>query len=144
MSCDWHIICLDCGEANTTYGEHVHRFNDANHKDEEMWTLIRHADSIAAAADVIAEGIDIHFSLGSHNGGFGYGDIDAAWFKRHLGHQLWPINEYGALDTQCQKRVECDHGHHHSCQLEDKHDGPCSGRGWYKRAMFVRAGDIPA
>lgn len=131
MSCDWNIICLDCSKDGHS---EIHRFNDANHQDAWMWTLIRHHEAIAALDDLNLEPkIEINFTLGFSGS---YGRIDTAWFKRHLGHQLWPIDEYGRLDTQCQERVECNEGHHHDCQLEQNHEGPHSSKGWFKRRSW--------
>lgn len=112
MSTDWHIKCVDCDD--------VHRFDDANHRDDEMVMLIRHADSIAAIAELQAEGVfQIDWTYGH------YGRVDAAWFKRHLGHQLMPIDEYGRLLDQCHDYVYCGEcGTQHKCALKLNHDGP--------------------
>lgn len=87
MSCDWNIYCRTC---NAT-----HDFLDANHKEDLMWHLIRHASSIAALAPLM-EGDLFNGNLELRTF---YGRIDSRWFRDHLGHDLVPISEYGDFGT---------------------------------------------
>lgn len=114
MSTDWNIKCVDCGD--------VHGFDDANHMDQEMLILIKHADSIAALADLVAECGSIRLGFEYDN----YGPIDPVWFRKHLGHQLMPIDEYGRLLDRCSERVTCGECEtSHWCTLTLGHDGAC-------------------
>jgi hypothetical protein len=114
MSTDWNVHCLDC--------KSTHRFDDANHQDELMLALCRHADSIAALAVVLEDPVLKGYLLLKFDY---YGTVDASWFRKHLGHQLLPINEYGLLLQQCYEKVECSEcSALHNCVLELKHDGP--------------------
>lgn len=115
MSCDWHIRCVDCNE--------THRFDDANHCDDDMRVLIKHAAALAGFVELQAElGDRFQITLAC------YGSIDASWFAKHRGHRLQPIDEYGRLDTQCHGYADCDAGHSHPCRLDLGHDGSHSAR----------------
>lgn len=110
MSTNWYVHCLDCQD--------THRFDGANHLDEEMATLCKHADAIAAIAPLIDEAgisIDLRTSVGN---------INPDWFVRHKRHKLIPINEYGAVLGQCATRVDCGCGSRQRCTLNAGHDGP--------------------
>jgi hypothetical protein len=86
VSTDWNVHCVEC--------DSTHKFNDANHMVDEMKLLVKHAAAIAGLAPLLTESRDISFRLGQYGG---YGDIEADRFALHLGHKLWPINEYGEL-----------------------------------------------
>lgn len=88
-----------------------------------MLALCKHADLIAAFDDVMQDG-EGHLTLEIMN----RGRIDTYWFKQHLGHQLIPIDEYGVLLGQCRKRIECEAGYNHDCQLDRDHEEPCSSK----------------
>lgn len=84
MSCDWDILCRTCDSR--------HGFSDANHCDDVMRHLIRHREAIAALAPLLRDAPEsVEFKLY-------YGSIDAAWFAKHTGHDLVPIDEYGGVD----------------------------------------------
>lgn len=119
MSCDWHVHCLDCKE--------THCFSEANHEEALMLFLCRHSDAIAALAEMVEE---------QHAGRpriypdtvtlrTQYGDVDPRWFKRHLGHNIVPIDEYGSVLGRCQKWVTCACGASHLCALDADHEGEC-------------------
>lgn len=111
MSTDWHVHCLDCKD--------THRFDDANHRDEFMLLLCKHADSIAAVAGLLAAGRgDVALQTA-------WGRIDADWFLTHQGHNLIPIDEYGRVLGKCCESVACGEcATSHRCALEHGHDGP--------------------
>jgi hypothetical protein len=112
MSTDWNIHCVDCNDTLT--------FNDANHCDTEMATIIRHADVIAALVPLMNDlGHWIEFK--SY-----YGDIDPRWFAQHRGHRLRPISEYGHFLEQCATYVKCGCGSSQRCKLDDGHVGECT------------------
>lgn len=112
MSCDWHVHCVDCNE--------THRFDDANHRDDLMRLLIKHADAIAAVAPLLADPeARERLEFKTY-----YGSIDADWFAKHRGHQLRAIDEYGRLDTQCHGYFRCGNcDHDHACRLDRGHEG---------------------
>lgn len=115
MSTRYDIICETCGE--------ILRVCDNNGADEMMLTLCRNADEIAAMADVLdAIGGTVRVEWMRD-----YETLDVAWFRKHLGHELIPIDEYGAKMNACQKytRIQCEGGHIHGCGLERDHDGEC-------------------
>lgn len=108
MSTDWNIKCLDCGD--------VHGFDDANHQDELMAHLCKHADAIANLAPLLADDHSVEFRTY-------YGSIDAAWFVKHRGHKLWPVSEYGDLLGQCAEYVKCTCGSMKRCTRDAGHAG---------------------
>ncbi len=111
MSTDWNVKCLDC---NTE-----HHFNGANHQDELMAQLCKHANAIADIAPLLLNSDVTLETL--------WGQVDAAWFARHKGHTLAPINEYGDLLGQCAERIRCcEYGHVYRCKLASGHTGSCS------------------
>ena len=85
-----------------------------------MLSLIKHADSIAALAELQSGGdFEIRWTYGE------YGRVDAMWFRRHLRHNLIPIDEYGRLLDQCHEHVYCGEcNNRHDCALKLGHDGP--------------------
>lgn len=89
MSCDWEVHCLDCHE--------THEFMDANHRDDLMASLCKHAAKLGAIAEV-QDDMGWELELSVH-----YGRIDAAWFKKHAEHRLEPISEYGDLKSTKQR-----------------------------------------
>lgn len=112
MATDWHLYCLDCKEQLS--------FEDG--RERVMITLIRHADVLSAFADPDLCSDDIVVSR------FGR-DIDAGWFRRHMGHNLSPIDEAGRLPTICNKAVRCGACEQwHRCPLDVNHPGDCNGR----------------
>jgi hypothetical protein len=101
----------------------THAFDDANHMDELMAVLCKHAGAIAALAPMMSElrerhvlG-DVYFAVAHH------GEIDTAWFAAHLGHRLVPISEYGHLLNQCTEYVTCMCGERHRCTKDYGHEG---------------------
>ncbi len=115
MSTDWNIKCLDCGD--------VHGFDDANHEEALMVLLCEHAKALGGLAPLLSRfarhSTDVELRTP-------YGRIDAAWFAKHAGHRLCPIDEYGALLGQCAKYVICVCGRSERCKLEHLHEGDCS------------------
>lgn len=101
MSCDWNIHCVTC---NST-----HKFDDANHQDDLMRFLIKHAAAIAALATMMEDAQSIPSCSPTL---FAVGDaiqpcwrISPRWFAAHLGHDLRPISEYGDVEPPmaCEK-----------------------------------------
>lgn len=119
MSTDWNVHCVDCND--------THRFNDANHMDDLMWTLCKHADVIAGLAPLLASNRD-DVELRTY-----WGRIDADWFAQHKGHKLVPISEYGDLATQCPEYVDCKCGTTRRCTLEREHTGEHKAEGPRRR-----------
>jgi hypothetical protein len=107
VSTDWNIRCVDCGD--------THHFNDANHQNRLMLDILSHQEAIAAIAPLLRTG-DVELETF-------YGNIDAAWFAKHLGHNLLPIDEYGRLLDQCHECAKCSCGFEHPCTLPAKHEG---------------------
>jgi hypothetical protein len=92
VSTDWNIWCLDC--------KSEHRFCDANWREQDMFTFIRHAKAIGALAPLASEA-DL-FELR-----WTYGNLDPHWFAKHADHQLVPRNEYGNFLEQCDAEFVC-------------------------------------
>lgn len=115
MSTRVDICCETCGE--------VLSIGDNNRAHDLMLTLCRHADEIAAMDDVL-EAIGGNVRLDELQD---YVKLPVGWFKRHLGHELVPIDEYGLKLNACQKltRIECEGGHTHHCGLGRDHEGDC-------------------
>lgn len=87
MSTDWNVYCKTCDE--------THRFCDANHEVKLMRALVKHASSIVGLAPLLADPNAYGIEFRCY-----YGPIDPEWFKRHTGHELIPISEYGDLDDE--------------------------------------------
>lgn len=115
MSEDWNVHCLDCNET-----EH---FNDANHRDDLMAALCRHAKAIAALAPLFK---DPGNWLGALEFRTSWGPVDVDWFVKHAGHRLVPISEYGGFMDQCPEYVDCVCGRSQRCTLQPEHAPPCS------------------
>ena len=111
MSTYWHIRCVDC--------KNTHTFDCANHEEKLMLMLCRNAESIAALDDMMRDPESCDVKLRTN-----YGEVDTAWFRSHLGHQLLPIDEYGHVLGQCLERVVCECGASHACDLSLNHEGP--------------------
>lgn len=112
MSNDWDIRCVDCAEN--------HGFQDMNHDEELMHALIRHAEVIAALHKLESEP-HMHFELLAGRGR----RVDTAFFKKHYGHLLRPVDEYGRLSGDCFERVACPScGSSHPCKLPVDHAEP--------------------
>ena len=111
MSCDWNVYCRTCNEE--------HSFNDANHMEQEMAALVKHAGAIAALAPLFDESQWIEMNLGRH-----WGTISPRWFAKHLGHDLIPRDEYGRFLDKCPEWVKCGKcGANHHCTLAYGHEG---------------------
>jgi hypothetical protein len=111
MSCNWDIKCVDCNER--------HHFHDMNHEERVMLALIRHAGAIAAL-DALASDPEAKVELVIAWRGW---RVDTAFFKKHQGHHLRPIDEYGRLLGDCTERVECPScGAVHPCKLPEGHE----------------------
>ena len=106
MSTDWNVHCVDCND--------THGFDDANHQDELMAMLCKHADAIAALAPLLTDHMDIELRTY-------WGRINPSWFAQHKGHKLVPISEYGYLLTQCVEYVKCACGSMQRCTLDAGH-----------------------
>lgn len=110
MSTYWHVHCLDCKDTN--------KFSNANHQEELMAALCKHADAIAGLAGLMSESLISNIDLTTS-----YGQVDVDWFAKHRGHRLCPINEYGALLNQCTEYVNCACGSRSRCRLAHAHEG---------------------
>lgn len=112
MSCKWDIICVDCDE--------THGFQDMNHKEELMLAIVRHADAIAAFHEVMIDReMDYNIGLATK---YPERQIYTDFFKKHQGHRLRPVDEYGRLSGDCSERIACPScGAHHLCKLPDGH-----------------------
>jgi hypothetical protein len=117
VSCDWDVWCVDCDEAVT-------RFCDANHREELMAALVRHAPAIAALAPLVNDADAYSIDLTTS-----WGRIDPASFAAHAGHKLKPRDEYGRWLDQCHGYVKCADercGHQRQCSLKLGHEGACA------------------
>lgn len=110
MSTDWNVHCVDCNSTS--------RFQDANHQDELMAHLCKHAAAIAGLADLQKDAGSTNVELRTY-----YGLVDVSWFLEHRGHRLVPISEYGDLLTQCIEYVRCVCGSMRRCTRDSGHDG---------------------
>lgn len=124
MSTDWNVHCIDCND--------THTFNDANHCDDDMVAICKHAAAIAALAPLLSDTRHVDIQLRT-----AYGRIDVQWFARHAGHRLAPISEYGHLMGQCSGRVTCSCGSSKRCALDVVHDGDHDP---VRRALPLEAG----
>jgi hypothetical protein len=80
MSTDWYPYCLTCHESYDMWN---------CHRPDFILYLFANAELIIKIGEFqegSAVDIDVHTW---------YGDIHPEWFKKHLGHQLVPKNEYG-------------------------------------------------
>jgi|SRR5262245_9707713 len=113
MSCDYHVFCVDC--------QSRHDFNDANHREGLMRHFVTHRDAIAAIAPLLAA-TNGDLELKTY-----YGHVDASWFVAHAGHELRVIDEYGKIDGNCPRRVNCAHCKTERwCTLSFGHEGACA------------------
>lgn len=87
MSCDWDVYCKTCDDAQG--------IPNANHREDLMWVLVKHAAAIAGLAALLDDDpwctIELRFGE--------YQSIDPRWFAKHLGHELVAIDEYGREGT---------------------------------------------
>lgn len=111
MSCDWDIKCVDCDEK--------HGFQDMNHCEDLMHALIRHANAIAML-HALAEDRFANVELMAM---YPERSVNILFFKKHQGHHLRPVNEYGGLSGDCSERVACPTcGTSHPCKLPEGHE----------------------
>jgi hypothetical protein len=110
MSCDWDIKCVDCNEE--------HGFDDMNHDEDLMHALVRHADAIVGLYALVSDPhVRVELVVGRGR------CVDPAFFKRHQGHRLRPVDEYGRLSGDCFERVACPScGSSHPCKLPEGHE----------------------
>lgn len=113
MSTDWDIRCVDCGE---NYG-----FDDMNRREGLMLALVRNAPHLVQFAGVLAdlrsEDVELRVSFPDRI-------INLAFFLRHAGHRLSPIDEYGRLSGNCHGQAACGScGKSHPCALAVDHAG---------------------
>src|SRR5437762_1565511 len=109
MSCDWDIICVDCNEE--------HGFSDLNHEDHAMQVIVRHADAIAALCG-LEQDLERPIEFLQYRGR----TIQPVFFKKHQGHQLRPIDEYGRMLGDCTEWADCSAcGGSHPCRLPENH-----------------------
>jgi hypothetical protein len=110
MSTDWNVFCLDRGD--------THYFGDANHQEDVMVLLCKHATAIGALAPLL-DSVDFGLEFTTP-----WGRIDASWFARHATHRLAPISEYGDILDSCQERISCECGsNNRRCALDPGHAG---------------------
>lgn len=115
MSCDWNIKCVECGD--------IHHFNDANHAEELMVNLIRNALTLAELHHHVSK-LDIPWPAEGVTLKTAYGDVDFAFFRKHLGHTLRPFNEYGQYLGDCTSRYRCACCNSWlTCKKPEGHDG---------------------
>ncbi len=108
MSTYWDVYCRTCKEGAGL---------QENHNEQGMFDLIRAAPALATLPDGI--GLGVESDRGSR--------LDMEWFRKHAGHELIPIDEYGRFSGQCSKWVQCSCcGTRKHCQLLSKHEGECS------------------
>ena len=111
MSCDWDIKCVDCNEK--------HGFEDMNHDEPLMLVIIRHADAIAALHMLVSDRDAYTVELAAGRGR----RVNITFFKKHQGHNLRPVDEYGRLSGNCSERVDCPTcGASHPCKLPEGHE----------------------
>lgn len=89
MSCNWRIRCLTCHRLNAADTDH--HFFSANHREDLMRSLIKHASEIGALSPLLRTE-DVHFECDC-------GTIDIEWFLEHATHELSPIDEYERLGS---------------------------------------------
>ena len=108
MSCDYVVYCTTCSSR--------HPFNDANHQQDLMRSLIRYASAIGHLAPLLDEApVDVQTP---------YGRLHPEWFAEHAEHELVVVDEYGRLENQCRANVICSHCTNiHPCLLDRDHDG---------------------
>lgn len=80
MSCDWYPYCLTCHESYDMWN---------CGKPDFILYLIANSEFIVKIGE-FQSGTNVDIEVKSW-----YGLIDPEWFKKHLGHQLVPKNEYG-------------------------------------------------
>jgi hypothetical protein len=129
MSCAYNVQCLDCdgtdpGGTDRPIGER----RGINHGDDWCRWLVEHRAVWEALGEAEASAPDSALSLGHDIGRhFGY-SIRAEWFRRHKGHRLMIIDEYGMVDGSCGKTLVCgackrEHG---KCCKPAGHHGECA------------------
>lgn len=88
MSCDYHVWCVTCGVS--------HEFNDANHQDRLMQSLIDNRSAIASLVPLVAtNNVDLTTS---------WGLVNPQWFEKHAGHELAVRDEYGRIHERACER----------------------------------------
>jgi hypothetical protein len=113
MSCDWNVYCRTCDETVTG-------FSGANHREDFMHRLIRHAEAIAGLVPFLDdaqswEEVELNAP---------WGLIRPQAFKRHLGHELVPQDEYGRCSDDCGEYFHCSSCRNtRTCHLPKGHDG---------------------
>lgn len=127
MSTDWGIGCRTCAAASVS-GSRADYFTGE-------WNNVRDVDALMAICRLapilvqIPAEADRHVQL----------RIDTWWqddlgglmsfLRKHAGHALAPMNEYGNFFDQCSKPVVCACcGHRGRCVLTEKHSGECSAK----------------
>lgn len=113
MSCDWWVYCRTCDEELS--------YPSLNHGEDTLTKLIRAAPQIVQIYEISKSVPDnlltvdvqaLHMSF------------DASWFKKHLGHDMVPRNEYHVCLDRCGVRVKCGEcGTGHLCNLPVNHEG---------------------
>jgi hypothetical protein len=114
MGTSWGIRCLNCGENACIDDNHVPPHFDT------IQLMVEHAAKLAALPDMF--GLDVTFTGVS---------APLRWLKKHAGHQLRPVSEYGEIDGTCTKDFKCDHcgSRLGSCDKDVDHTDPCGKRG---------------
>lgn len=98
MSCYWHIRCLSCGDTL--------RFDNANRREDTMKALCAMGSALAElgvakrVVETTTKGLvdlDVICSWQER--------VDLEWFTVHGAHELEPVNEYGELARDYDRRA---------------------------------------
>lgn len=128
MSTDYGIGCRTCAREGRPHfsGEWDNcRYSNL----DGLRALIKARDVVVAAEEALSG--QVFFSWNSYadlgrDGAYGVADF----FRRHKGHELAPMDEYGQFEGDCSEWVTCATcGESHRCTLPDRHEGPHSPRG---------------
>lgn len=107
MSTYWDVRCLDCNEES---GLHL------NHGDDACRALIKVRDGLAGLAE-FDHWSELNVSVSGE-----IGHVDPSFYKKHAGHVLAPVSEYGQIGGDCEKYEQHVRGY---CRELKDHDGVC-------------------
>jgi len=112
VSTYWDVRCLDCNEES---GLHL------NWGADTCRGLVQFRDALAALADSVLVATDyIMITVPGE-----IGRVDPSFYKKHAGHVLAPVSEYGDIDGDCNELRST--GPHTTdgarCRLPEKHEG---------------------
>lgn len=125
MSTDWGIGCRDCAENHLPKDREEYFTGEWNNcRDVENLTKIcEAADQILALDDKLGRLASVDwYEHGRDARCYGLADF----MRKHRGHRLAPMNEYGQFDDQCWRHSYCESCKYpHACVLKLDHEGPC-------------------